>query len=192
MTKRVMILMAALGLFTSGCELAVPLIAAELGGNDDIEPSSAALSVRVEAAEGSLRGQALSPEMLAATGDRHGAQLSFAVQVGGPDTMMHVVVPQADGSSVNPYEGDGFEGEGPFFGEGDAPFFEDAGAFLPQQGLAPEQGARFMVCDGDDCFAADDFDIQIEQTPDGRVASFEGTFGEGERARVVMRYTEDD
>lgn len=191
MTKRMMILMAALGLCASGCELAVPLIAAELDGDDDSAPSSAALSVSVESAEGTLRGQALSPEMLIASGDRHGTQLSFAVQVGSPDTMLHVVVPQADGSSVNPYRGDGFE-EG-FGDEGSGSgFFEDAGAFLPQQGIAPENGARFMVCQAHDCFAAEDFDIQIEQTPDGRVASFEGAFGAGERANLVMRYTEDD
>lgn len=185
--KRVMIWMTALGLFASGCELAIPLIAAEVIGDEgSVEPASASLSVQVESAEGTLNGQTLAPELLAASGHRHGSQLSFEVEVGSPDTMIVVDLSQADGSSVNPYRGDGFEEGLPEPG-----FFEDAGAFLPQQGLASENAARFMVCHEHDCVPAEDFDIQIEQTPEGRVASFEGAFGGDERARVVMRYTED-
>ncbi len=191
MTKRVMILMAALGIFASGCEIAGPLLAAELAdGEDDLASTSATLSVRVDSAEGMVHAQPLAPEMLRVTGDRFGTQLQFAVQVGTPDTVMHVLVPQADGSSVDPYTGQGFdEGRGGELVPPDS--FADGGVDGFAPGLAPQQSAQVMICDQHDCLVADDFDIQIEQTEDGRVASFEGLWADGQSARVVMRYTED-
>lgn len=165
-----------------GCEFAAPLIAAELDGDgSEVDRSSAELSVQVDSAEGMLNGEALAADTLVVNGSRFGNQLHFSVELDSAPSVVQVMVPHADGSSVDPYLGEIEDSELP-----PPPMDELEG--LP--GLASRAEAELLLCDQTDCLVAEDFDLQIEQTEDGRVASFEGSWPGAQSARVVLRYHE--
>ena len=178
--------LALIALGAGGCELLPGLIG---GGSSEPAPfTSAALTVGIESAEGSIEGIELAPDRIVALGSRFGSSLQFDLTEVESNTLIQVSLPSAEGSSENPYFFDRGGPGGGFAPPGEPPPddrpLDDPGAFDP--------GAAVIVACGvaADCRQAEDFTVEIAQLPEGRTALIEGTFGGDDRVRITMHYRE--
>ncbi len=187
MKKSVLIAAILCAFFGLGCELAGPLLIGEATKGDDPGGStSAALTVSVDSAEGTVAGRNLAPEMFEATGDRVGQEVQIQLRTAGDLELW--MTTQTDTSSTNPYGGGDFGGD---FGDG------SRGGAVP---VPPPEGgsdnaptepfAELNVCESGVCRPADDFGIEIVQTESGRDAIVDGVWGEEEAIHVSLHYTE--
>lgn len=173
-------LVLALALTLSGCELLPGLLSGPGGGGGP--PGSAfttaALTVEVERAEGTLAGRDLDAQSLTASGFRSGSDIQLEL-VSEEGASMSVMIFGGGDSSTNPYVG----------GPG-GPFDRvlDGGADEPppiEIGLA-----SVMACSPGDCQVAEDFGIEIAELAEGRTVLLDGAWSRGDRVHVELRYRE--
>lgn len=168
-------LVLTLALTMGGCELLPGLLASPGGGGEPLpEATSAALTVTVERAEGTLAGRELDAQNLDPSGFRSGLDLSFAL-VAQHGASLHVELSGGVDSTQNPYTGS----------PASAP---DGGAEHP---VPDSGGARVLACTAErDCRQADDFGIEISQLAEGRSVVVDGAWSGGDRVHLELRYRE--
>lgn len=181
------ILAVSAALLGSGCELLPGLFSTP--STPDPSSTSAALTVSVDRADGTLEGVPLQADIVEATGFRSGLSLQFDVVVPSEDITISVFTQSTESSSENPYVG----GRGDF---GDS-FPVDAGPPPPgEDGLRDDFGfdpsqAQIMACGPTmGCVQAEDFGLEIAQLADGRTLVLDGTWSGSDQVHLELTYHE--
>jgi hypothetical protein len=182
--KLTLLLLPMAGL-CAGCEILGPyLISEAVGDEDDVTDSFfAPLTVSVESAQGQISGRPVTAEMFTMVGgERFGDQLTF--RFASADGIELQVTSQSEGSSTNPYTG---EGGDPSFGD-PRPVLVDGGVGMP---IPADAFSSLITCAVGVCRSASTFGIEVEQTADGRDALVDGTWVEGDVVELSFHYTEE-